>query len=149
MGERAGLLATLALAATLGLGCREQTGRLGPEREARFAAESVLHRGDDLDFRYTEGSGRRGGRWEERLASIIVTRQSVFIHKNEKVGLELTPRTRRAVEVRRDGERIRITTGSGRSAESWSFTPPSDPEGWARDIRAAVKSGSAEELKSR
>ncbi len=122
------------------LACRESTGRLGAEREARFAAESILHRADDLEFRYTEGGGRRGGRWEERVGSIIVTRQSVFIHKNEKVGLELTPRTRRDVEVRRDGRRIRITAGSGRSAESWSFEPPHDPEGWSRDLRAIAKS---------
>lgn len=149
MGKRAVLLAALALASNLGAGCREQTGRLGPEREARFAAETLIHRGDDLEFRYTEGGGRRGGRWEERLASIIVTRQSVFIHKNEKVGLELTPRTRRAVEVRRDGQRIRITAGSGRSAESWSFVPPDDPDGWATDIRAALKGRGAEAPTSR
>jgi hypothetical protein len=111
--------------------------------ETRFAAESLLHRADDLEFRYTEGGGRRGGRWEERRASIVVTRRSVFIHKNEKIGLELTPRTRREVDVGRDGERIRITAGSGRSAESWSFVPPDDPEQWARDIRAVVKSGRA------
>src|SRR5687768_11145176 len=103
--------------------CREATGRLGPERLARFTAEGVLRRADDLEFRFTEGGGRRGGRWEERVASIIITGQSVFIHKNEKVGLELTPRTRRDVEVRPDGERIRITAGTGRSAESWSFVP--------------------------
>jgi hypothetical protein len=121
------------------LGCREQTGRLGPERESRFAAESILHRADDIPFRYTEGGGRRGGRWEDRIASIVVTRRTVFIHKNEKIGLELTPRTRREVEVRRDRDRIRITAGSGRSAESWSFMPPTDPDTWARNIRAAVR----------
>ena len=137
MAERTGLL--VALAFVLVAACREETGRLGPERDARFAAESLLHRADDLEFRYTQGGGRRGGRWEGRLASIIVTRQSVFIHKNEKVGLELTPRTRREIEVHRDGERIRITAGSSRSAESWSFVPPDDAEGWARDIRAVVR----------
>ncbi len=129
----------LAVLLAVALACRESTGRLSPEWEARFAAESLLHRADDLVFRYTEGGGRRGGRWEQRLASIVVTPRSVFIHKNEKVGLELTPRTRRAVEVRRDGDRIRITAGSGRSAESWSFVPPDDPEGWARDIRTVVR----------
>jgi hypothetical protein len=131
------ILVGVALGATHA--CREATGRLGPERAARFTAEGVLRRADELEFRFTEGGGRRGGRWEERVASIIVTGQSVFIHKNEKVGLELTPRTRREIEVRRDGERIRITAGTGRSAESWSFVAPEDPEGWARDIRSAVK----------
>ena len=135
---RTAALALLALAA-----CREHTGRLSPERESRFAAESVLHRADDVSFRYTEGGGRRGGRWEDRLASIVVTRRTVFIHKNEKIGLELTPRTRREVDVRRDGDRIRITAGSGRSAESWSFVAPDDPDAWARDIRAVVRDGQA------
>jgi hypothetical protein len=129
-------VALLGVAAALG--CRESTGRLAPEQETRFAAESLLRRADDLEFRYTEGGGRRGGRWEERLASIVVTGHTVYIHKNEKVGLELTPRSRREVEVRRDGARIRITAGSGRSAESWSFAPPDDAEGWARDIRSVA-----------
>jgi len=47
---------------------------------------------------------------EDRKASIIVTKQSVIIHKNQKAGLEITPRTRRYVEVRRD----RIELGSAR-----------------------------------
>ncbi|HET8624681.1 MAG TPA: hypothetical protein VFM14_14045 [Gemmatimonadales bacterium] len=134
MGTRAAALLWLVL-----LGCREHTGRLSPERESRFVAESVLHRADDVVFRYTEGGGRRGGRWEDRLASIVVTRQTVLIHKNEKVGLELTPRTRRDVEVRRDGNRLRITAGSGRTAESWSFVPADDAERWATDIRAVIR----------
>jgi hypothetical protein len=68
-----------------------------------------------------------------------VTKQRVIIHKNEKVGIELTPRTRRFVQVRRDGSRVRISTGGGASAESWSFVPPDDAAGWADDIRAVVK----------
>ena len=140
MSSAAARAAALAL---LALACREHTGRLSPERETRFAAESVLHRADDVSFRYTEGGGRRGGRWEDRLASIVVTRRTVFIHKNEKIGLELTPRTRREVEVRRERDRVRITAGSGRSAESWSFVAPGDPDAWARDIRAVVRDGPA------
>jgi len=68
-----------------------------------------------------------------------VTKQSVIIHKNEKLGLEVTPRTRRYVAVRRDGNRVRISAGGGKSAESWSFVPPDDPAGWADDIRAVIK----------
>jgi hypothetical protein len=68
-----------------------------------------------------------------------VTKQSVIIHKNEKLGIELTPRTRRFVQVRREGSRVRISAGGGASAESWSFVPPEDPAGWANDIRAVVK----------
>jgi hypothetical protein len=68
-----------------------------------------------------------------------VTRQSLIIHKNEKLGLEITPRTRRYVQVRRDGDRVRLSAGGGRSAESWSFVPPGDAAGWAEDIRAVLK----------
>ncbi len=42
-----------------------------------------------------------------------MTKQSVIIHKNEKLGLEITPRTRRAVRVRREGVRVRISAGGG------------------------------------
>jgi hypothetical protein len=90
-------------------------------------------------FRYTHDAGRRDAGWEDRKASILVTRQSVIIHKNEKLGLEITPRTRRYAQVRRDGERVRISAGGGRSAESWSFVPPDDAAGWADDIRAVLK----------
>lgn len=100
-----------------------------------------MRRADDLIFRYTHDAGRRDAGWEDRRASIIVTRQSVIIHKNQKLGLELTPRTRRFVQVRREGDRIRISAGGGKSAESWSFVPPDDPSGWAADIRAVLKSG--------
>jgi hypothetical protein len=48
------------------------------------------------------------------------------------------------VEVRRDGNRVRISAGSGQSAESWSFAPPNDAAGWADDIRAVVKLGKGE-----
>ncbi|MGH7517336.1 MAG: hypothetical protein ACREOC_07685 [Gemmatimonadales bacterium] len=53
MAEQTGLL--VALAFVLVAACREETGRLGPERDARFAAESLLHRADDLE---THRSGR-------------------------------------------------------------------------------------------
>jgi hypothetical protein len=97
-----------------------------------------VRRADDQIFRYTYYSrSTRGSRWEERDASIIVTRRSLFIHKNAKVGLDLTPASRRANNVRRDGDRIIISAGSGQSRVSWSFRPPNDAEGWARDIRAA------------
>ncbi len=130
------LLAAGVLAAAA---CSQKTGALTPSEQQRIDAEGVVRRADDLMFRYTHDAGRRGAGWEDRKASIIVTRQSVIIHKNEKLGLELTPRTRRYVQVRRDGNRIRISAGGGASAESWSFVPPDDPAGWADDIRAVVK----------
>lgn len=118
--------------------CRQETGRLTPEQEQRFAVEGLLHRADNQRFRWTEGAGRRGGTWEDRLASIVVTRQSVLIHKNAKVGIQITPGNGRRYEVHRDGDRVRITAGTGRSAETWSFVPPADAEGWTRDIRAVI-----------
>jgi hypothetical protein len=125
--------------------CQEKTGALTAEQRTRFESEGIVRRADDLIFRYTHDAGRRDAGWEDRRASIIVTKQRVIIHKNEKLGLELTRRTRRYVQVRRDGSRVRISTGAGASAESWSFVPPDDPAGWADDIRAVVKGGNRSE----
>jgi hypothetical protein len=137
---RAGSALIFALA-TAGLftACQEKTGALTAEQRARLESEGIVRRADDLTFRYTHDAGRRDAGWEDRRASIIVTKQSVIIHKNAKLGIELTPRTRRFVKVRRDGSRVRISAGGGASAESWSFVPPEDPAGWANDIRAVVK----------
>jgi len=130
------------LVAAGGLGaCREKTGALTPSEQQRIDSEGLVRRADDLIFRYTHDAGRRDAGWEDRKASIIVTKQSVIIHKNEKLGLEITPRTRRSVQVRRDGNRVRISAGGGGSAESWSFVPPDDPAGWADDIREVIKQG--------
>jgi hypothetical protein len=76
---------------------------------------------------------------EDRGASIVVTDSSVLIHKNEKVGLEITPRSRRYYEAERERDRVRIRSGVGRREEIWSFIPPSDPEGWTTDIRAVIR----------
>jgi hypothetical protein len=128
------------LAALIGVpGCRQETGRLSPEQEQRFASEGILHRADNLRFRWIQGAARRGGTWEDRLASIVVTRRSVLIHKNGKVGIEITQDSRRRSDVHRDGDRVRISTGTGRSAETWSFVPPGDAEAWAQDIRGVIR----------
>lgn len=129
------------LALALGvLACTGDTSRLTPEQESRFTAEGVVHRADNVWFRYTHDAGTRSAGWEDRLGSIIVTRQTVLIHKNQKVGIEITPASRRAYDVARDGTRVRIGAGSGRSREVWSFQPPDDAERWARDIRAVIRS---------
>ena len=130
---------SIVLVNIVAAGCNRTTSQLSPAAEQRFASEGVVRRGDDLDFRYTHDVGRRDTRWENRRASIIVTRQSVLIHKNEKVGLEITPRTRRYADVERVGNRIRIRAGSGQSQEIWSFEPESDAPGWAEAIRAVVR----------
>lgn len=129
----------LAVLLVLTLGCRQTTANLPGDLESRFAAERVVRKADDQTFRYTYYSRTtQGQRWEEREASILVTGRSVFIHKNGKVGLDLTLDSRKAMEVRRDGDRVIIGAGSGQSKVSWSFRPPSDAEGWAASIRAVI-----------
>lgn len=129
-------IGVLLMAAT---GCSSTTAKLSAAEEQRFAAEGINHRADDLDFRYTRDAGGRDARWENRRASIVVTGKSVLIHKNEKVGLDISPATRRYVDVARDGTRVRIRAGSGRSQEVWSFEPESDAAGWTEAIRAVVR----------
>src|SRR5512146_2772614 len=131
----------LALLTAL-VACRATTARLPADLASRFEAESVVRRADDQVFRYTYYSrSTRGNRWEDRAASIIVTRSSVFIHKNGKVGLDLTPASRRATEVRREADRVIISAGSGQSKVSWSFRPPDDVQGWVEAIRAVLGKG--------
>ena len=121
-------------------GCKPaDTSALSPELTQRFETEGVLHRADNVTFRWTVGAGTRRGQWEDRVGSIIVTRQSVYLHKNEKVGVEVTPRSRRDYAVERDGDRVRIRAGTGRDEELWSFIPPDgDAPGWTKDIRAVM-----------
>jgi hypothetical protein len=102
--------------------------------------EGVVRQGSDLTFRYTEAPGRRGTRWEDRRASIVVTPKTILIHKNAKIGLEITPRTRRDAAVERDGSRVRLRAGSGRAEVLWSFEPPDgDAAGWVRDLRLVIR----------
>lgn len=133
---RAGVAVVLFLA--LGA-CTTDTSRLAPELTRRFDAERVLRRADNVSFRYTHDAGTRAAGWENRLASIIVTSRTVYIHKNQKVGIEITPESRRAYDVARDGDRVRIGAGSGKSREVWSFVPPDDAPGWTTDIRAVIR----------
>jgi hypothetical protein len=128
--------ALLLLGAT---GCDSTTSKLSAAAEQRYAAEGINHRANDVDFRYTRDAGGPDARWENRRASIVVTGKSVLIHKNEKIGLEITPTTRRYVDVARDGSRVRIRAGSGRSQEVWSFEPESDAAGWTDAIRVVVR----------
>ena len=57
----------------------------------------------------------------------------------DKVGIEITPASRRVYQVHREAERVRITAGSGRGREVWSFVPPSDAPGWTDAIRAVIR----------
>lgn len=122
------------------LACVPGTGALPEALERRLTAEGIAYRADDQVFRYTYYSpSTRGTRWEERDASIIVTPVTVLIHKNGKIGLEITPATRKAVEVRRSADRLTIAAGSGQSRVSWSFRPPEDVAGWAAAVRAVTQ----------
>ena len=127
-----------ALTAAL-VGCRERSGALTQAQRERFAAEGMRRQAEDLVFRYTDHPGRRDARWEDRLASIVVTGATVLVHKNEKVGVEISPRTRRWAAVERSGNRVRIRVGQGRTEELWSFVPPDDLSGWVDDIRAVIR----------
>jgi len=57
--------------------------------------------------------------------------------------VEVTRGRGRGYEVHRDGERVRISVGSGRSLETWSFVPPDSPDAWTQDIRAVIRGGTA------
>ena len=137
MKLRTVLLACVAVASAA---CQNRpTGRLSSSTATRLATEGIVRRADDLTFRYTLGAGRSNAGWEDRRASIIVTHSSVLIHKNEKLGIDIRPGHGDRYSVERVGSRIRIRAGTGRTAEIWSFAPPTDPPGWATDIRAAIR----------
>jgi hypothetical protein len=137
-GKRLAVGAWVAIA--LLAGCAQDTSRLTAEMEARLQSEGIVRRADNLEFRYTRGVGTREAGWENRKASIVVTRQTVYIHKNEKVGLLIGPESRRVCSVERRGDRVRVHAGTGQSAEVWSFVPQDSAEGWARDIRVVIHS---------
>jgi hypothetical protein len=123
--------------------CSTDTSRLTPDQEARFAAEGIRFRADNLTFRYSHDAGTRDAGWEDRRASIVVTGQSVLIHKNQKIGIAIEPNARRFYEVHRERDRVRIGAGSGRSRETWSFVPPGDAEAWTEAIRAVIKASNS------
>lgn len=125
--------AVVCLAIVQGACQSRDTSQLTPERATAFATEGVVHRAANLTFRYT-----RDG-WEDRVASIIVTRQRVVIYKNEKIGIEITSSSRREYEVAREADRVRISAGTGKSREVWSFVPPDSAAAWTESIRAVIK----------
>lgn len=129
------VLGVLVLAAA----CQRTTGTLGDEQQRRFDAEHVVRRAIDLPMRRTHGAGTRDAGWEESVASIVVTEQSVVIHQRDYFWLEITPRSTGSYDVARDHDRLSLHAGSGKSATSWSFRPPDDAEGWADDIRKVIR----------
>ncbi|MEO5902684.1 MAG: hypothetical protein ABIQ55_01600 [Gemmatimonadaceae bacterium] len=129
--------AAVSLFAAIACGDRH-TGVLTSAQEKQFTGEGILRRADDLDFRYTVDPRGRRERWENRRASIVVTRLSILIHKNAKVGLNINTASRRDLSVDRSLDRVRIHSGRGQSEEVWSFVPPSDAPGWTTDIRSVI-----------
>ena len=132
------------LVAGLGLillmaGCGQKTGKLSPEQTARFEKEGIARQAEDLIFRRTKPAGQRDSGWDEKQASIVVTKDSVFLHVNGKALVEITPRSTGFYEIHRDKDRLSLHAGSGKSALSWSFRPPDDADGWTKDIRAVIK----------
>ena len=129
------------LVGLVGLGCSnfQTTARLPRELASRIQQEGIVRSASDLTFRYTEAPGRRRTRWEDRRASIVVTPATILIHKNDKIGLEITPRTLRPVAIERDGNRLKLRAGSGQREELWSFVPPDgDAVGWSGALKAVV-----------
>lgn len=124
-------------------GC-QKTGKLSPELLARFENEGIEHRADDIIFRRTRPSGQRDSGWDEKRASIVVTRESVFLHVNGKPLVEITPRSTGYYDVHRDKDRISLRAGSGKSALSWSFRPPEDADKWTIDIRTIIRRAKAD-----
>jgi len=142
MRARLGVVLAVGLLVTA---CADpDTSHLGADQETAFAAEGIRYRADNLTFRYTHDAGTRDAGWEDRVASIVVTGKTVLIHKNEKVGIEIKPESRRFYEVSRSGDRVRINAGSGQSRESWSFAPPADADGWTKAIRAVIRASDSE-----
>ena len=119
--------------------CHRTTGTLSDELQQRFEREGIVRRAVDLPFRQTHDVGTRDAGWEEVTASIVVTKESVVIHRSDTFRLEITPRSIRFYEVSRDHDRLSLHAGDGKSAVLWSFRPPDDADGWAEDIRAVIK----------
>lgn len=122
------------------LACRPlDTSTLSPDREAQLAAERIRFRAANLVFRFSHDAGTAKAGWENRVASIVVTDSTVLIYKNEKVGIEIRPASRKVFEVAREKDRIRVSAGSGKSREIWSFAPPDSAPAWTEAIRAVIR----------
>src|SRR5262245_9155320 len=116
----------LVLLAAGACSCAEETGRLAPDQEQRLADQGIVRRASNMLFRHTRGAGAR---WEDRRASIVLTRRTLLIHRNGDIEFLFEPGSRRSCEVHRDHDRVRIHAGRGQSAEVWSFEPPEDAAG--------------------
>ena len=131
MGGRLALFALVVFA-----GCARDTSTLTPAWQQRFATEGIVRRADNVVVRHTRDDGRWRSSYKDRRASVVVTHGTILIHQGERVLLEVTPRTRRDIEVRRDGTRVRIRAVGARVTEVFSFEPPGDVKEWVTDLKS-------------
>ncbi len=136
--KRTAMAGLLLTASAIAAGCSPDTSALTPEWTKRFEAEGIVRRADNVVVRHTRQAGPYDTGYKDRLASVLVTKGTVLVHQSERVLLEITPRTRRRIEVRRDGPRLRIRAVGERVTEIFSFEPKSDAAGWAEDVRAVA-----------
>lgn len=47
--------------------------------------------------------------------------------------------SRRGYDVAREADRVRISAGTGKSREIWSFVPPDSAAAWTESIRVVIK----------
>jgi len=127
----------LALALAAG-GCNVDTSRLPPIQRQALGSEGILHEGANLVFRHTQRTEYSRARWRDVVASIVVTKQTVLIHRSGRELLRITPRTRRFCQLIRIGPRLRIQVAGANASEIWSFIPPDDPAAWTRDVRSVL-----------
>ena len=53
--------------------------------------------------------------------------------------IEITERSTGRYSLRREGDRLSLRSGEGRSARSWAFHPTDDAAGWAKDMRGVLE----------
>lgn len=130
----AAALLTLVLAAACG-----HQSPLTDADEQRLTSEGIVHRAADLEFRKSHDQGTRDAGWEEGLAAIVVTKESVTLYGRERILLQITPRSTGSYDVARRADRVVLHAGSGNSAVTWSFRPPDDADAWTQDIRRVIE----------
>lgn len=137
MVDRRAIVA-IAVAALVAAACHRDTSKLDADQEARLAADTIVMRAANLTFHRSRGVGTRVASARDVRASIVVTRHTVLIHESGFVDLLIQGSSRRALDVHRERDRVRINAGSGQSAEVWSFEPPDSADAWTEAIRHVI-----------
>lgn len=136
--------AAATLAAVVSAGCQaSSTDPLDQGHRQRFESEGIVREAADLPFRRIRAGDGPQTQWDQADASILVTHETVVIHRGDRLLLEITTRSSGQFRVARERDSIAIQVGGGPSWVSWSFRPPEDVEGWTEDVRAVVRRASA------